>query len=558
MLLSILIVNYKTGEMTSECVARYKQVLAGCDHEIIVIDNHSQDDSVGIIRKNHPDVRVVECHTNLGYGGAVNQGAKAATGKYLLISNSDVFIRENPVDGLVRFYEENRAGILGIRLVRPDSSVQRSFGYFPTPLLVVFSEVGPFKYINHRHFNAYAAIKAEHPPTQRVDWVTGAFMFISRDNFVKLGGFDEAFFMYYEDVDLCKRASAMGLATCYVAEYAALHRHCATSASLPGGGYDVYKVEQRRSALIYLKKHHPQHVSKVAHVLRVVFLWTLTGLCFKYYGLSFSGNKKDKNRFKVNTYRKLLDLVRAGASGLGKMRGTISVIITCHNYGRFLRECIDSVLRQKRAANEIIVVDDASEDNSGDVVKAYADEAGPVRYLRNAAERGTAISKNLGLSNATGDYVMTLDADDFLDDRYTEMTAAILDEGGTRVGIVYTDAYCFGPRADVEGPGCWWRGEMDGDKYIWRFPGCEGRRQLVRRLKKGNVIHGAALFRRSIFVSGVKYRDTSVHEDWDFWKRVVKAGWMARHIDRPLLYYRQHSLDQRNIKAKPKKPEGES
>jgi hypothetical protein len=311
MLLSVLIVNFRTGRMTSECVASFKGALGGCDHEIIVVDNHSQDNSVETVRGDHPDVTIVQAGTNLGFGAAVNLGVSRAAGKYLVVSNSDILAKPGFAEGLVEFYEANRAGILGIKLVKPDGSVQPSFGYFPTPLEVVLNEMGPLKYVRRRHLRARAAIDEADSGTRRVDWVTGAFMFISRDNFRKIGGFDEAFFMYYEDVDLSKRALDLGLATFYVAEYAAGHRHCGTSAALPRCAYNVNKVEERRSALVYLTKHHPRQVTRAATGLEAVFRWTLAGLYAKYYGLWFSASRRERNRYKVNTYKELVETVRS-------------------------------------------------------------------------------------------------------------------------------------------------------------------------------------------------------------------------------------------------------
>jgi len=301
--------------MTSECVASFKLALDGCDHEIIVVDNHSEDDSVETLRGDHPDVTLIQAGTNLGFGAALNLGASAAAGDYLVVSNSDILARPGFAKGLIKFYEANRAGILGIQLVKPDGSVQPSFGHFPTPLGVVLGEMGQLRHLRRRQFSVHAAVENADPRTQRVDWVTGAFMFFSADNFRKIGGFDEAFFLYYEDVDLSKQALGLGLATFYVAEYSALHRHCGTSAALPRCAYNVLKVEERRSALAYLAKHHPRQAANAAIGLETVFRWTLAGLYVKYYGLGFSASRRERNRYKVNTYKKLVETVRSRRRG---------------------------------------------------------------------------------------------------------------------------------------------------------------------------------------------------------------------------------------------------
>ncbi|HVP58119.1 MAG TPA: glycosyltransferase family 2 protein [bacterium] len=310
MLLSVLIVNFRTGSMTSECVASFKRSLQGCEHEIIVIDNRSEDDSVETLRRDHPDIKVIDASANRGYGAAINLGAGLAAGDYLVISNSDILAGEAFADQLERFYRDQGVGILGIRLTRPDGSVQPSYGYFPSPLEIVLSEISPLNRIRHRHFNLYAATDVAHPRTRQVDWVTGALMFISRTNFNRIGGFDERFFMYYEDVDFSRRARDLGLATFFVAECSAVHRHCGTSAALPKLDYNIHKVEERRSALLYLEKHHPRQLRTVAALLEANFGWTLAGLSLKYYALAFSASRRKRNRYKVETYRRLVALAR--------------------------------------------------------------------------------------------------------------------------------------------------------------------------------------------------------------------------------------------------------
>jgi hypothetical protein len=308
---SVIIVNYGTGGMTSTCVASYKQALKGSGHEIVVVDNASRDDSVATIRSAHPDIIVIAADSNLGYGCAVNLGARAASGDYLVISNSDILVDGRFAEELARFYEETGAGVVGIRLVKDDGRVQETVGHFPTPLTVVTSEISPLNRLRRRHFDSYPAVTTRGAQSLRVDWVTGALMFMSRKNFEALGGFDEAFFMYYEDVDLCKRASALGLATYYLAGYSARHAHCASSAALPRAAYNLYKVEQRRSALTYLEKHHPGSVRAAAVALAVIFRLTLAGLTLKWRCLSFSPERREKNRYKVETYRKLVEVARA-------------------------------------------------------------------------------------------------------------------------------------------------------------------------------------------------------------------------------------------------------
>ena len=181
--LSIIIVNYKTGPMTLDCIEAIKKVIHSVTYEIIVIDNNSEDDSVQLFKNTHNDLKIIELKKNIGYGSAINHGAKIAEGQFLLFLNSDIILTEDFAEFLIDFYHKNTSGILGIKLVGTNHKFQKTFGYFPSPMLIIADHLAWLKKINHRHFKRYAAINSNNPDTQKVDWITGAFMFISKENF---------------------------------------------------------------------------------------------------------------------------------------------------------------------------------------------------------------------------------------------------------------------------------------------------------------------------------------------------------------------------------------
>lgn len=170
--------------------------------EVIVVDNASSDDSVSFIKKHFPKVRLVENSKNSGFAGGCNLGAKQAKGEYILFLNNDAEITDNVFTPLIKvFNEQKNVGIVGGLLSNHDGTLQRSYGAFYTVLNVIYllfaGESGELK--------RYKSDKVI-----ATDWVSGGFMLVRRDIFESVGGFNEAYFMYIEDMDLCYRVSKRG------------------------------------------------------------------------------------------------------------------------------------------------------------------------------------------------------------------------------------------------------------------------------------------------------------------------------------------------------------
>lgn len=201
----------------------------------------------------------------------------------------------------------------------------------------------------------------------------------------------------------------------------------------------------------------------------------------------------------------------------------VTVVIPCHNYGHFLEEAIDSVIGQEtRLRFEIIVVDDASTDNTGDVVELY--KAHPVRYLRNDANLGVARTRNRGIQEAQGEFIVCLDADDrlgepgFLDKLYQGF------EGRREIGIVYGR---LGQLA------------ADGSRYVMsQWPQAF---DLIRQLQGANQVPSCCMFRKSAWEQAGGYRSyLEPSEDANLWTRMIGVGYEARFIEDTHYLYRAH------------------
>lgn len=198
---SIIIINYKTKELTANCLNSLFILPDSQGKEIILIDNASNDGSIEYLEKEFGNkVKLIKNEINLGFAGANNQGAAIAAGKYLIFLNSDTIVKEDIFQNIDKLFSlDEKIGIISPRLMMENNEPQpTSFGRFPTLWRLITRE-GLRK----------PKIK---PGTKNieVDWVSGCCLAIRQSIFKQLDGWDEQFFLYYEDVDLCKRVKKAG------------------------------------------------------------------------------------------------------------------------------------------------------------------------------------------------------------------------------------------------------------------------------------------------------------------------------------------------------------
>jgi N-acetylglucosaminyl-diphospho-decaprenol L-rhamnosyltransferase len=251
---SVVIVSYESRELLARCLA---SLAADGDRaastEVIVVDQASSDGTAAWLAREHPAVRRVELDENVGFGAGNNRGAAIARGRWLLLLNSDAFVRPGAIDELVRFAGARpEIGVAGARLLWPDGRLQRSCRRFPT----VFRLATEYLYLRKlaprsRILNGFYYGEFAHDAAARVDWVTGACMLVRRDLYERLGGFDEDFFLYSEEVDLLYRARALGAETWF--DPAAEVEHVWGGSA--GRASALTLEEQARGHVRYLAKH---------------------------------------------------------------------------------------------------------------------------------------------------------------------------------------------------------------------------------------------------------------------------------------------------------------
>jgi len=198
------------------------------------------------------------------------------------------------------------------------------------------------------------------------------------------------------------------------------------------------------------------------------------------------------------------------------MMQKVSVIIPCYNYGRFLEECINSVLQQTYKNTEIIVINNASTDNTEEICMRYRN----IRYIKNKTPHYASYCRNQGIRVAQGEYILFLDADDYLLPTYIEKAVNILENNRT-IGLVYTD--------------CYW---LFNDGTIKHWKSEDYNREI---LLDHNYITNNSMFRKSLISKvGTLDESLSILEDYDFWLKITSAC-DAYRIPEPLFYYRKHN-----------------
>jgi GT2 family glycosyltransferase len=224
--LDIIIVNWNAGRQLHDCL---QSIACSPDYSlsgVIVIDNGSTDDSLEALNSGDIPVSVVRNDTNRGFAAACNQGAAERTADYLLFLNPDTILNSDSLSGPIVFLEDptnSSIGIVGIKLVDENGAPNPWCCRFPTPRMF-FHEMSGLSHIKPDLFPGYVMTEWNHEDSRDVDHLLGAFYLMRRRVFVEMGGFDERFFVYKEDLDFSLRAKRAGWRSHYLAEFSAYHR----------------------------------------------------------------------------------------------------------------------------------------------------------------------------------------------------------------------------------------------------------------------------------------------------------------------------------------------
>ena len=263
---SLIIVSFNTREVLRESLQSVERESGDLRIEIFVVDNNSRDGSVEMLEAEFPYIHVIRSEVNLGFGAANNVALEFATGRYIVLLNSDAFLCPNAITTAIHNMDEHpEVGLAGGRLVGRDFSLQPSARMFPSVLSDFLVMTGlAHKFPGSRFFGRFDRTWADPMQAAEVDWVPGAFSIIRPQALRKVGFFDPVFFLYSEEVDLCLRIQKAGYKIMYWPEIVVIHIGGESSRQIKtlemsSAGAQLIRWSMR-STLLYYRKHHGARV----------------------------------------------------------------------------------------------------------------------------------------------------------------------------------------------------------------------------------------------------------------------------------------------------------
>jgi len=252
--LSIIIVSWNVAGLLRANLASLPMAAAGLAAEIFVVDNHSSDNTVDLIKTEFPDVRLIANQENLGFARANNLAIRASRGRYVLLLNPDMRVRSGALKKMLDWLDQHpAAGVAGGRLLDAQGRNLPHVRRWPTlwdQSLIILK----LPHLWPSLLDSYLCPDFDYSQAAPVDSVRGSFFFIRRELIDKLGGLDERYFLWFEEVDFCRQARAAAYQVYYSPAAEAIDYHGRSFAQVPRGRAQAYF---RASMLAYFRKWQP-------------------------------------------------------------------------------------------------------------------------------------------------------------------------------------------------------------------------------------------------------------------------------------------------------------
>lgn len=256
-MLDILIVNYNTASLLAPMFAACERAAQGLQVRYWVVDNASRDNSVAILRAQFPHIGLEVNAENVGFGRANNQLLKHVQGDYVLLLNTDAFVQPETLRRTLAYMDSHpRCGVLGVKLVGRDGALQPSCRYFPSPWNVFLARTGLGRFLPQTRM--VDDMEWDHASVRECDWVPGCYYLVRRQVLDQLGLFDPRYFLYYEEVDHCRRVKEAGWQVVYYPDTTVVHiggESAKSAGELSAAGRQISAL-QIESELLYFRKHY--------------------------------------------------------------------------------------------------------------------------------------------------------------------------------------------------------------------------------------------------------------------------------------------------------------
>ncbi|MBI1937985.1 MAG: glycosyltransferase family 2 protein [Ignavibacteriales bacterium] len=250
-MLSIIIVQYNNQFLTEQCIRSIKEHCSG-EYEIILVDNGSSNSNPEKIKSEFPEVKLIVNEKNEGFGKANNLGSKIANGDILLLLNNDTIVTSDFVEKIsLIFSADDKLGAIGPQLLNHDGTLQLSWSKLPSFVNEFITKIESDLFYKNNNFVKKNAGR-KYQRQRYVDFITAAALFIRKNLYEQINGFDENFFMYFEDSDFCLRIKEAGKKIVYYPDIKIIHLRGASSSK---NIESFIKRQYRLSQLYYYQKH---------------------------------------------------------------------------------------------------------------------------------------------------------------------------------------------------------------------------------------------------------------------------------------------------------------
>ena len=248
---AVCVVSYNTCDLLRECL---RSVLTQDADEIVVVDNASTDSSVQMMKVEFPTIPLITLDKNIGFGAASNRGMSMCRSEQIVLLNADTQMKPGSLQALRNYLEGHpQAAIIGPRILNPDGTLQTSCFHFPTPFHIFLYVSGLYRWIPRLPILKQRTLqKMTNESARPVPWILGAAFAFRRETFQAIGGFDENFFLYFEEVDLCYRLFSQGKQIHFVPEAEIIHVGGASTAQKRAWSYVQFFASLAR----FYRKHY--------------------------------------------------------------------------------------------------------------------------------------------------------------------------------------------------------------------------------------------------------------------------------------------------------------
>ncbi|MEM9775948.1 MAG: glycosyltransferase family 2 protein [Chloroflexota bacterium] len=298
--LSIVIVSWNVSQLLKDCLHSIFQARSDLNLQVIVVDSGSADDSCQMVRTAFPQVELFDMQENVGFPKGNNIGIRAAVGRNILLLNPDTVVTDSALQTMIAFLAENpTVGLVGPMLRFPNGDIQSSRRRLPTVQTGLFESTWLERFAPKSLLEAYYMSDKPNDQICEADWVMGAAMLATRQAVEQVGGMDEGYFMYSEELDWCKRIKTAGFKIFWLADAEIIHHQGASSDQAS----TFRHINFNQAKLRYFRKYHGAVASGIIRcVLLLNFAAQLIIECFKW----LVGHRRDLRSQRMNAYLQVL------------------------------------------------------------------------------------------------------------------------------------------------------------------------------------------------------------------------------------------------------------